>query len=267
MRISLSKLFLQIIKSLLLVGFSSIFITAANGQSIPPQIIVQKVSDALEGGTNGLFRIALNYPIPVAEDINISFSYVNTPPNGTPLIDFTLLGLSGGNIVIPAGLTEIYIDVDAGNDGIIEGPETVGIKLNTASSTSQTYTIDTARDSATVLIVDANSASSTPLQIITGIGGAEPGTAGSFTVKLAGVATSAWPVKVGVSFTGTATVGVDFQSIEQITIPANSNSVQIPFTVFDDHIIEPTETFIVTILSGSTTRWRRQCLYISSRSC
>jgi hypothetical protein len=241
-------------KLALLVTLLFTFLTTANGQSIPPQIIIQKVSDAIEGGTNGQFRVALNYPVPVAENITINFSYVSTPPTATPTVDFALLGISAGNtITIPAGATEVYVDADAGNDGVIEGPEMVGIKINTATSTSQTYTIDTARDSAIVLIVDANSASSTPLQIMTGTNGAEPATNGSFTVKLAGVATSAWPVSVGIRFTGTATVGVDFQSIAQITIPPNTNIVSVPFTIFDDHVIEPTETFTITILSGSAT--------------
>jgi len=249
-----SKLLPLTRKVLLLAGLFMTFFTTVRGQSIPPKIIIQKISDAIEGGTNGVFRIALNYPVPVAENIVITFSYTNTPPNATPGTDFTLLGLSGVNtLTIPAGATEIFLDADAGNDGVIEGPESVGIKLNTATSISQTYSIDSASDSATVLIVDGNAVSSTPLQVITGANGAEPSSSGSFTIKLAGVATSAWPVKVAVSLSGTTSAGIDCQSIGQITIPANTNSVQIPFTVIDDHIIEQTETFTINILSGSAT--------------
>ncbi len=51
-------------------------------------------------------------------------------------IDYTILGLSGGNIVIPAGANEVIIDIDAGNDGSIEGPESVVLTLDGAASAS-----------------------------------------------------------------------------------------------------------------------------------
>lgn len=226
--------------------------TTAHAQTIPPQIILQKTSDAIEGGTNGKFRMALNYPVPVNENIVITFSYTSVPPAATQGIDFSMLGLSGVNsAIIPAGATETFLEVDAGNDGVIEGPEIVRIQLNTATSASQTYAIDPAHDSATVLIADGNAASSTPLQVITGTNGAEPSSQGTFTVKLAGVATSAWPVRVAFSLSGTAAGGMDYQLTDQLIIPPNTNSVQVPVIIIDDHVIEPTETIVFTILSGS----------------
>lgn len=228
------------------------FFTATHAQTIPPQIVLQKVRDAIEGGTNGLFRVALNYPIPVNENIVITFSYINTLPNATPGTDYTILGLSGVNtMTIPAGATEIFLQADASNDGINEGPETISIQLNTAVSATQSYTIDPAFDSATVLVVDANAVSSTPLQVTAGANGAEPATQAVFTLKLAGVATSAWPVSVAYALSGTSAEGMDYQLADQIIIPPNTNSIQVSVPVINDHVIEPTESLTFTILSGS----------------
>ena len=225
--------------------------TTAHCQS-SPEIILQKISDAIEGGTDGRYRVSLNRPVHVSEDIVISFSYTTPSPGAieaTPVTDFSNLP---ENIVIPAGSVETIIAVDAGNDGIIEGPETVGIQLTGATSTSQTYPINPLKNSATVLIIDANAASSTPIQVITGTNASEPGTGATFTVKLAGVATSAWPVKIAYFLSGTAN-GADFNIPGEIVVNANTNSVSVPVTVFDDHVVEPIETITFTLLSGSAT--------------
>ena len=227
-----------------LTGFTGIYSQSS------PQIIVEKITDAIEGGANASFRVALNAPVPAAENINISFATTGT---ATPATDYTTLGSSGTTAVIPAGATETIVKFNAGNDGIIEGPETAGIQLQSVTAATGTYTIDATRNSASAIIVDANAASSTPIQILTGTSPAEPSANGNFTVKLAGVATSAWPVSIAYAVSGTATSGVDYQSIGNLTIPANTNAIQVHLIVTDDHIIEQTETFSMTLLSGSTT--------------
>jgi gliding motility-associated-like protein len=212
-------------------------------------VLLTKVSDAIEGGTNGQYRISLQPGVTSSEDVVVNFTLGGTAANPT---DYSLLGLSGGKIVIPAGANEIFIDVDAGNDGIIEGPETVVLTLTSAASASYPFTIDPSGNGATVNIVDANAASSTPLQVKAGSDAAEPASNGQFTVQLAG-GTSAWPVTVGYRVSGTAVSGVDYQSIGSIVIPPNTNSVTVDLNVIDDHIIEPTETMVFTLLSGSAT--------------
>ena len=215
-----------------------------------PQIIVEKINDVIEGGTNGKLRIALDAPIAASENISISFVTTGT---ATLTTDYSLQNVSGTTATIPAGAVETIVEVDAGNDGIIEGPETAGIQLLSASSASGTYTIDAARNSASTVIVDANAASSTPLQVMAGIPAAEPASNGVFTVKLAGVATSAWPVSVAYVLSGTSTPGVDYQAIGNLIIPANTNSIQVSLNVMDDHIIEQDESFTFALLSGSAT--------------
>lgn len=225
------------------VGLSSVFSQSR------PEIIISKISDAIEGNNNGQYRVALNAPLPVNEDIQVSYTVSGTAIVGT---DYNLYS-PGFTATIPAGTVETVVEVDASNDGLIEGPEFTELQLTSAVGASGAYTIDPARNKATVTIVDANAASSTPLQVLTGINAMEPGSNGSFTVKLAGVATSAWPVSVAYVLSGTSTPGVDYQALGTLTIPANTNSIQVALAPFDDHIIEQVETFTFTILSGCTT--------------
>ncbi|WP_074238394.1 Calx-beta domain-containing protein [Chitinophaga niabensis] len=220
-------------------------------------VLLTKISDAIEGSTFGQYRISLPPGVTSSEAITVTFSTGGSALNPA---DYTLQGLSGGNIVIPAGTNEVLIDVNAGNDGLIEGPENVILTLIAAGSPSQPYTIDPAGNGAIVNIVDGNAASSTPLQVLTGTNAAEPGSNATFTVKLAGVATSAWPVTVAYKVSNPpagavgAISGLDYESFGTIVIPAGApGSVTVTLTVKDDDIIEPTEPLTFTILSGSAT--------------
>jgi gliding motility-associated-like protein len=213
-------------------------------------VLLTKVSDAIEGGANGSYRIALPPGVTSSQDVIVTF---NTTGSAILTTDYSLQGLTAGNIVIPAGSNEVLININASTDALIEGPENVILNLTGATSGGLSFTIDATSNGAVVNIVDATAASSTALQIIAGANATEPAANGSFTVRLAGGATSAWPITVGYSVAGTATAGVDYQALGTITIPANTNSVIVPITVIDDQVIEPTEQLTITILSGSAT--------------
>ncbi|MBO9155429.1 Calx-beta domain-containing protein [Chitinophaga sp. GCM10012297] len=218
-------------------------------------VLFTKVSDAIEGGTNGQFRVSLPPGVTSSEDVVITFTIAGVATNGA---DYSLLGLSSGNIVIPAGANEVFIDVDAGNDGTAEGPEDVQITLDGAASASYPFLIDPSSKTGTVNIIDANATSDTPLQVVAGTNGSEPANKGTFTVRLAGNAgnptpTSAWPITVGYTISGTAASGLDYQALGNIVIPALTNAITIDLNVLDDQIIEPTETMTITLISGSST--------------
>lgn len=239
-----------------LVAMTLLCSILTDGFSQPPvrYVYLQKVSDAIEGGMNGLYKVGLHYPVPVGNDIVVQFALSGTaqatPGPGT---DFNLVGLNAGNIVIPAGATEVFVEVDAGNDGIIEGPESVDLQLLAAISAGQNIPVDAGNRSARVGIIDANAASTTPIQVLKGTDFSEPAGQTTFTVKLAGVATSAWPVVIGYRLDGNARPGVDFQAFGEIVIPPNTNAVSIFLNATDDHIIEGQETISFRLLSGSAT--------------
>ena len=230
------------------LNFSTRIIAQPTGQ----YVYLQKLSDAIEGGTNGIYKIGLHYPVPLAEDVIVTYSFLASG-QATLSTDFVHLPAYTGNAVIPAGSTEVLIEVDTFNDGIIEGPESTGIQITSAASASLTLPIDPTNSQAQVKIIDTNSASSTPIQVITGTNATEPSGQATFTVKLAGVATSAWPVHIGYALSGAASPGVDCQSIGELMIPANTNSITVSVNMYDDHIIEGQENLRVTLLSGSAT--------------
>ncbi len=62
---------------------------------------------------------------------------------------------------------------------------------------------------------------------------------------------TSFPLDIQLSFGGTATNGVDLTLFPNtITIPVGQISDTIFYTVFSDGIVEPTETFIINIMSG-----------------
>lgn len=217
-------------------------------------VLLTKVSDAIEGGTNGQYRIAFPPGVTSSEDVTVQFTLSGTAKETLPEDDYNLSGLSAGNIVILAGTNEVFIDVTAADDGVVEGPEDVILTLDIASSPSHSYTIDPSGNGATVNIIDVNAASTTRLQLIAGTNAAEPSANGTFTIKLEGTGTlSAWPVTIGYALSGTAVSGEDYQSLGTIVFPANTNSMIVNLNVIDDKIIETTETMTFTLLSGSAT--------------
>jgi gliding motility-associated-like protein len=244
-------------------AINSATIDIADDDAVPGNttvVLLTKISDAIEGGVPGQYRISLPPGVTSSEDITVTFSTGGVAQNPA---DYTLQGLSGGNIVIPAGDNEVLINVNAINDALIEGPENVILTLITAGSPSQLYSIDPVGNGAAVSIVDANAANDIPLQVISGTNGAEgtpASTNATFTVQLAGGATSAWPVTVAYKVSNPAPgvngaiSGLDYESIGTIVIPAGvPGSVTVTLNVKDDKIIEQTEPLTFTILSGSAT--------------
>ncbi|RWU06147.1 Calx-beta domain-containing protein [Pedobacter chitinilyticus] len=211
-------------------------------------VLLTKVSDAVEGGAAGQYRISLPPGVTSAEAITINY---NTTGTATTPADYTLGNVTGNQVIIPAGDNEVFVSVNALADAVVEGPETVILNLTSASSPSTPYTIDPTGNGAVVTIVDMNATSSTALQLTAAVNGAEPASNGSFNISLAGGLTANFPITVGYSLSGNAIVGQDYKNFGTITIPANQNSITIPVEVLDDKIIEGTETVTFTILSGS----------------
>lgn len=76
----------------------------------------------------------------------------------------------------------------------------------------------------------------------------ESGDTGSFTISRTG--STATPLNVGYSVSGTAAPGSDYQALPgTATIPAGASSVIVPITPISDTVLESDETVTVTLLS------------------
>ncbi|MFK5957858.1 MAG: tandem-95 repeat protein, partial [Lutibacter sp.] len=153
---------------------------------------------------------------------------------------------------IAAGTTSLAtpISITTINDGVYEPTvEDFTVTLNDVTINSPTTeAITTTVLTATGTIEDATSV---PIISINATNQAnEPDVNGMFTLNLTNPISI--PTVISYSITGTATNGVDFQTIEDsIIIPENTYSISITVNVIDDLIIENTESVIIALESSS----------------
>ncbi|RPD39634.1 Calx-beta domain-containing protein [Chitinophaga barathri] len=213
-------------------------------------VLLTKVSDAMEGGADGRYRLSFPPGVTSSEEVRVNFTIAGTAGNPLPNTDYALNGASAGLIVIPPNTNEVFVDVDALTDAVVEGPETVVLTITQALSDSHTYTIAPSSNSATVNIIDNTATTFSQLHVTAGTAASEPLVGATFTVGLPPGVTASFPITVAYKLTGLATPGTDFQ-MGTIVIPAGDNSVSVVMSTLDDKIIEGQEDVVFEILSGS----------------
>jgi hypothetical protein len=154
-----------------------------------------------------------------------------------------------GTITFPAGATSAAVSVPVQGDRTVEPNETFVVNL----SRPQGVALRRTKGTVTIL-TDDRGTSPTGTQLSVGAASLVEGNLGGralrFTVALSAPATTA--VKVHYATTpGTAT-SADFGSVSgNLTIPAGSTAALVSVRVKADTLVEPTETFTLT-LSSST---------------
>jgi alpha-tubulin suppressor-like RCC1 family protein len=203
-----------------------------------PNVIVQAVKPhAYEGLDSAAFKIIRFGNL--SSPLTVSYSITGTATQGS---DFTAIGSS---ITIPSGQSSVTIPVTVTNDSALETNE--ALTLNLAASSSY----DVAEPSqATVTIFDDDR----PTVQITASDAmaSEPGTdKGEFTLTRHG--STASPLSVSLSIGGTATKGVDYQTIANpIVIPAGSSSVKIPVLPIDDSLSENPSSVMIKLVANTS---------------
>jgi Calx-beta domain/TadE-like protein len=193
-----------------------------------------------EGGSNS-FTITLSKPSTSA----VTFSY--TTRNGSALApgDYTTRSATA---TIPAGSTSVTISVSAANDSITDPNEVFYLDItNIVGAGSATSTL-----TGTATIIDKTSA----LKVSIGSPAAVAETAGVINFPVTLDHASTVPVTVTYSTNNGTAIGgnscggtTDFVSAsnQTFTIPANQLTFNLPITVCNDNIYEPTENFTVVI--------------------
>ncbi|SFM64442.1 Calx-beta domain-containing protein [Chitinophaga sp. YR627] len=223
------------------------------------RLSVTKTSDAVEGTSNGNFRISLPAGVTYPADITVNYTTGGTAVGGT---DYTTIPATA---TIPAGQNGVDVPVTAQpyNNNIIENDKTVIITLTGGSAPSfSAFTPDPANTTATVIIADDDSnATNKRLSVYNTGTAAEPSTNGSFQIRLPGSLTASEDITVSYTVTpsssaGTtpATPGTDFNNLTgTVIIPAGQNAVNVPYSPVDDQIIETREEFTVQLTGGTTS--------------
>lgn len=219
-------------------------------------VTLTKISDATEGGANGVFRLTRTGS--TAADLTVLVSPVGgTATKGTDY-NFTPDYVTSGSFkafTILAGSSTLDITVTPVNDTAAEGPESITLQLagatgyqaNSANSVVMTlFDNDTTLPQVSVTAPDPYATE-----------GPVPDT-GTFVFSRTGDTTNA--LNLTVAWSGAATNGTDYITLPTtVTIPALQSSVSVAVTPIDDALMEPPEDVIATI-SANTAAYVRDSL-------
>lgn len=212
--------------------------------------LVIEASDAIAGepAENGQFTIRIVSGALATADITIDLEVTGTATNGT---DYVTIPAS---VVLPAGNSSITVPVTVIDDDIVEGNETVAVKLMNLTS-AVLYSIggnnlDTVRitdeddDNLRLEVVASKDDAAEP--------GTDPGNEGEFTIRLESGKVPTQDITIDYTMGGSAINGTDYQLIPTTAvIPAGSSGVRIPIRVEDDPKPEGMETIIMTMTNVS----------------
>jgi len=201
-------------------------------------ISIDSVADGEEAGNDVVFVVSLDNGVVnnTGADIHGVVSYAGT---STILDDYTgaLTTFS-----IPNGETSDTIVLTVIDDACVEYSETVEATISAPNVGS----INNA--TATANIVD-NDLSNTTISIGMPSDGEEGGTDVSFIISIDGglINCLGAPISGSITFSGTATTGVDYSSVGSFSIPDGNAFVILTLPVIDDIDDECDETVVATI--------------------
>jgi hypothetical protein len=205
-------------------------------------VTITKEHDGAELGANPQFRISLPSGYTSAFNTTVDYALSGTAVNGT---DYNILS---GTIVIPAGSNFVFLDAVVRDDYIIEGDETVYVRLTSAVNPipASAFTVAPAGEVSAILADNDNATPNNVVTLTRVNDGAEGGVAAVFRVSFPAAPntiTSSASTIVSYNVSGSALGNADYAALSgTVTIPAGENSADIIIPIVDDLIIEGTET-------------------------
>ncbi|MCF3650575.1 beta strand repeat-containing protein [Synoicihabitans lomoniglobus] len=224
------------------VGSPATATVTISASDTPPSVnISTSSSSAAEGGGSGRFAITA-IPSP-ASPISVTLTITGTAINGT---DYTTIPTS---VTLYPGPGTAEVDIDAIDDALFEGTETVVLTVASGSG----YAVGSP-SSATVTINDNDSGGgggSTPVVTIsaTDSSAGEPSNNGTFTLTASPAPSS--PITVNLGLAGTATNGSDYSTIASTVTIGTGGTATVNVAVTDDAAVEGSETVVLAVNSGS----------------
>ena len=199
-------------------------------------VTVSPTGSALaEPGSGGRFTIQRDGDVTAALVVN--YTLTGSASNG---VDYAT---ASGSVTIAAGATAADVFLNALNDALVEGDETVTLVV----STNVAYDIGTP-GSATLTLRDDE-------RVTVNVGAtdnsaSEPGNDfGTFSISRTG--SSSGNLTVNLVINGTAIGGADYVPLENpVVIPDGSSSVTLTVIPFEDLFLEPTETLNLTLIAS-----------------
>jgi hypothetical protein len=224
------------------------FTVNLTGTVSPPATPQIKITDSGNGGavvakssTINLGNVQPNSPITRTFSIANTGTATLSISNNTSILSGTgfTLASSSGNSVVPGGNTLFTIRFSAGSAGTYTG--TVSIASNDPDDNPFTFFLQ-------AIVVPP-----TPVVTLTA---SDPAAAenpldnGQITLTRTG--STASPLSVNVSISGTATNGTDYNFINTTqTFAAGQSTLNIPVVPIDDTVVEDVETATFTLVAGT----------------
>ena len=203
-----------------------------------PLINVRSGVVGTEGGTNA--TVIFHAFGSGSGNITVSYTVSGTATAGS---DFTALS---GTVSVPAnGSNDTTLTIPITNDALAEPTETVVVTLAPAPG----YRIS--GDGSAEAIIQDNDSGADRVSVSTY--NQSPGEAGPVTGTFYFSRTlTAGALTVNYALSGTATNGVDYQSLTgSVVIPDTLSGVNLTMTPIDDALAEGTETVTMTVLPGT----------------
>ncbi len=196
-----------------------------------PTVTLSLAGSPINEGGNATVTATLSAVSGLDTTVNIS-----TSGSATPVTDFGL----PASIVIPAGMPSADITLTTVDDNLGEIDETVTVDIDSVTNGTED---GVQQVTATILDDDA------PDVTLSLVGDpiAENGGISTITATLSNLSDLA--VTSNLSFSGTATSGVDFTAPGSIVVPPGMTSADITLTAIDDPDDEGDETAVVDISS------------------
>ena len=202
-----------------------------------PTVSISTATSAVDEGGSSL--VTITRVGPTTSLLVIPLTYTGTATNG---LDYDALPSSQ---TIPVGASSVTFTIRTIDDTLIEPTETVVATLGATSS----YVISPVAGSVSVDIRDNDApptvSISTPTTVV------DEGGSSVVTITRVGATTN--PLIVSLTYTGTATSGLDYAPLQTTQIiPAGASSVTFTVTTIDDTLVEPTETVIATLNTSAS---------------
>ena len=201
-------------------------------------------------GTDVVFTVSIDNAS--SEDINVVFTVSDI--EAIVGNDYSLP--SPLSVTIPSGSNSVSLPIASIDDLIDEITETFSVNITSAQAVTSNRAIILGDTEGIGTITD-NDLPTVSIDDITVIEGADV----VFTVSIDNASVE----DINVSFTVSdveAVVGNDYNSPSSLTVTIPSGTMSVPLTVttLDDLIDEPTETFLIDIISAQTTTSSREII-------
>ncbi len=201
------------------------------------QVSIEKVSNGEEPTVNGSFMVSVNPVNTSGTPITGNITYSGTATNG---VDYQT---GATTFSIPNGASSTTINLDIKDDIEIEGTEDIVVTISNLSSgtiSNSTTTLNLFDDDSYLISIEKI------------INGEEPNLDSKFAITVNPVNTSGTPITGNITYSGTATNGVDYQTGDAtFSISNGASSTTIVLNAIDDKLAEEEETIFITISNPS----------------